>query len=300
MRHFLTQVHLCLVGGICLCASAAGLANTDTEKRLAEAAISSAPDSSAQWLDGSKGKFLALFDREMTGSPQGGAILLPPLGAHPNWPGVVRQLRSTLPRYGWSILTIQMPTLDTNQLISDYKAALPDISQRINAAIAFLHSKGIRNIALIGKGLGAAGAAAFLANNPDIGAYAFIGISMSGYRDAGDWLHTANSIRELRLPILDIYGSHDNTHVLNSVDARADAARLASLNEARKFKTGAYQGTAIAESAQTRRTGYIAFRRLKITGADNRFSGAETQLVKRIIGWLKQHASGQSINKRNS
>jgi pimeloyl-ACP methyl ester carboxylesterase len=262
------------------------------EQHLAAAAVANVSSDIQQWLNTDEGKFLALYNSDMTGSPKGAAILLPPLGAHPNWPGVIRQLRSTLPHSGWSTLSIQMPVLSSQSTIADYADTQTSAVNRINAAIAFMHSKGYRNIAIIGKGLGAAAGASYLAANPGQEVQAFIGISMSGHQNAADWLYSPNSIRQLALPILDIYGSNDQHHVLNSADARADAARQASLNASKRFKSNAFQRSATAESAQTRRSGYIAFRRIKITGADTHFSGAEQQVSKRIIGWLKNHAGG--------
>jgi len=277
--------------GIVYMAGAYAIVNSP-EQSIAKSALGNVPKDVPQWLNNGNEKFLGLYDNEMTGRPHGVAILLPPLGAHPDWPGVMHQLRTTLPRYGWSTLSIQLPVLDSKSTIKDYLGTEKDIANRINAAISFMKNKGYRNIAIIGKGFGAAAGAGYLAKNPDAEVHSFIGISMSGYRDAGGWLYSPNSIMGLALPILDIYGSHDHYHVLNSADDRADAARQASLNSSRKFKSNAFQRSATAESAQTRRSGYIAFRRMKITGADNQFSGAEKKLIKRVIGWLKQHAGG--------
>ena len=161
-------------------------------------------------------------------------------------------------------------------------------------------SQGIRNIALIGSGLGAAGGAAYLAAKPDAGIQAFIGISLSGYKVSGGWLYSPTSISKLALPMLDIYGSLDHRHVLDSADARAEAARQAIHNSADKFKQGAFEHSATAESVQTRRAGYIAFRQIMIVGANAEYSGTEKQLVKRIVGWLKQHAGGIAVEKSNS
>ena len=272
-------------------------ASKTVEQRLAESVIRNVPENVPQWLSSEKDKFLTLFDSDMTGNPRGGAILLPPLGAHPDWPGVMHHLRTTLPRYGWSTLSIQMPVLDDDSTLNDYLKIEPSTSKRINAAIAFMHSKGYRNIAIIGKGVGAAAGAAYLAKGTDANkVHAFIGISMSGHSEVGGWLYSPNSISKLALPILDIYGSHDHYHVLNSADARADAARQASLTASGNFNNSVFQRSATAESAQTRRSGYIAFRRMKIIGANVHFSGAEEKLTKRVIGWLKQHAGGIAVN----
>ena len=44
------------------------------------------------------------------------------------------------------------------------------------------------------------------------------------------------------------------------------------------------------------RNGYIAYRQLKIMGADHSFRGAEETLIKRITGWLKKHSEADDLN----
>jgi len=252
------------------------------------------------WIDSNGGQFLALYRPDSSGSPRGGAILLPPLNAHPDWPGVIHQLRTTLPEFGWATLSLQLPPMDeTASSIDAYDQQLPDIGKRIEAAIKYLNSKGIGNIALIGKGVGACAGAGYLAGQQGTRVQAFVGISMRGFADNRDsWLYSPNSLRKLSLPVLDIYGSLDYQDVVGSVAARGKAARQAGLDSANRIRLGAFQNSATAESAQTRRSGYIAYRQISVSGADGRYNSSEGQLVKRVIGWLKQHAGGITISQR--
>ena len=252
-------------------------------------------------LASGNGQFLALYRPDTSGTPRGGAIILPPLNAHPNWPGVIHQLRTTLPDFGWASLSLQLPPLnDAAVSIGDYDRQLPEISKRIESAIRYFNSKGIGNIALIGKGVGACAAAGYLADNgAGTPIQAFVGISMRGFADnTNSWLYSPKSLRKLSLPVLDIYGSLDYRDVIRSVETRGQAARQASLDSANNARLAAFQHSATAESAQTRRSGYIAYRQISLAGADGQYNGSEKQLVKRVIGWLKQHAGGITISQR--
>ena len=48
----------------------------------------------------------------------------------------------------------------------------------------------------------------------------------------------------------------------------------------------------MARTPTTEQNGYIAYRQLRLMGADHSFRGAEPTLLKRIAGWMKKHAAG--------
>lgn len=262
------------------------------EKHLAVGASVAKSEETVQWLLNGSDTFLSLFESNRRGQALGGVILLPPLLAHPDWPGVISTLRNRLPYFGWSTLSIQLPVLEDTNNIKDYLGTINTINRRINASIDYFNNQGINNITIIGQGFGAAAGAAFLAENQAIQnkVRAFIGISLSGYSNIGGWLYSPNSLKRIALPVLDIYGSHDQTHVINSADSRSDAARYRVHNEPDKLKLAAFAQSATAKSSESKRGGYIAYRRIIISGADTYFSGAEERLLKRIVGWLKQNA----------
>lgn len=248
------------------------------------------PPEQIHWLEVSSQRVLALLKADTTGRPQGIALLLHPLGGHPNWPGAINYLRNYLPSVGWTSYALQLPVLSRDSPLADYAPLIKESDARIASALNFLTSAGNQNIVIIGQGLGSAMGAAYLARQPNTQVSSFIGISMSGYKDLADWLYTPNSLQQLNLPILDIYGTRDSKHVRNSARARADAARIASLTASRKLS--AFKQSATAESAQTRRAGFIAYRVFEIPGADSAYHGMMPELAKRIKGWLLHHASG--------
>lgn len=54
-------------------------------------------------------EFYGLFLTETLGQPQGGALILHDHGQHSHWPETVAPLRESLPRYGWTTLSIELP-----------------------------------------------------------------------------------------------------------------------------------------------------------------------------------------------
>jgi hypothetical protein len=294
MRPFQTFLNFNLLTGCLLFASLVIAADLERENMLAEAVINSTAKIEPQWLETKNGRFLSLFNHNVTGTLQGGVIILPPLGGHPNWQGAVHHLRTSLPHYGWATLAIQMPVLNSRSTLNDYAGTLSEATDRIDAALAFMHSKGIRYISLIGNGLGAAAGAAYLAakQTPDI--QTFIGISMSGYTEVGGWLYSPNSISKLSLPTLDLYGNRDHYHVSNSAEARALAASQATMRIPENSKQALSARPDTNATVAIRHSANIPFRSTKITGADSSYSGQENQLLKNIVGWLRQYAKGIS------
>ena len=66
------------------------------------------PDS-VVWLDALEEQFLALYEREFTGSPLGAILLLHAEGQHSSWPQTIQMIRSSLPKYGWNTLSMSLP-----------------------------------------------------------------------------------------------------------------------------------------------------------------------------------------------
>ncbi|MCD8529799.1 MAG: alpha/beta hydrolase family protein [Saccharospirillaceae bacterium] len=54
-------------------------------------------------------EFYGLLLTETRGQPQGGALILHDHGQHSHWPETVAPLRESLPRYGWTTLSIELP-----------------------------------------------------------------------------------------------------------------------------------------------------------------------------------------------
>ena len=225
----------------------------------------------AQWLTANGQQFLAIYTEAQTPNPLGGVILLHGMGAHPDWPAVISPLRRELPESGWSTLSIQMPILSNQAKIKDYLAIFEDVAPRINAAMTFLHARGIANVALVGHSLGAAMGADYLAKHNSGGDIrAFVGIGMGGYKPPDVPLNTPSSLAKIAIPVLDLYGSLDLDAIKNSVRDRAKAAQKANNK---------------------------LYRQTEILGADHFFTGMDKLLVNHVRSWLKKFASSVKFTR---
>lgn len=250
-----------------------------------------------KWLRTANEKFIALYNDDFTGTLRGGVILLHGMGGHPDWPDVISPLRQSLPRNGWSTLSIQLPAFEKGGQLSDYANTINSVTARIKAAVEHFRSIGNSNIVLLGHGLGSTMGAAFLANTPNNGVSAFVGISMPNYRDGEEWMDMTKSIEKLNLPMLDVYGSNDLDSVIDNSEKRALAARRGGLKASKNRQFTGFNRSATAKGAFSKVGGFIAYRKFKITGANHSFSGQERVLSKRIVGWLRHHASGVSVGR---
>ena len=284
---------LCLIEFV----ASAYASDSALEKQWSDALSKTAADGEVVWLDMQGGKFLSLFLGETTGNPQGAAIILHSVGAHPDWPDVISALRKVLPGYGWATLSLQMPVMPLTEPLERHVSLLDESPERIKAAINYLQGIGINNIVLIGRGLGAAMGAAFLAVNEDSGIKAFVGISMVGYKGIDPRMYSPASLEKIRLPVLDIYGGRDLDNVRLTSAARAEAARKAGVAVTQNQELAPFKQSGTAQSALSKKSGYISYRQFEIPGADHSFDGFEDMLNKRIIGWLKQNAAGTTLAK---
>ena len=214
-------------------------------------------------------EFLAIFAEHTTEKAMGGAIILHGIGVHPAWPEVIQPLRTQLPDFGWATLSLQMPVLPNEAKIEEYAPLFAEVRPRIQAGIDHLKTLGIQNIVIVAHSLGAAMGSFYLSDKPDPTVTAFVGIGM-GQHKANPQMDTATSLRKVKLPVLDIFGSRDLPQVLAAEKDRATAANKA---------------------------GNKNYTQLKIEGADHFFNNMDAVLVKRVRGWLANNAAGTEINK---
>lgn len=280
-----------------LCFHHAYATDADLENQWSDELVKSIAEEEIVRLDMPGGKFLSLYREDTTGSPQGAAIILHDFGTHPNWPEVIAPIRKALPGYGWATLSLQMPVMPMNEPLDRHVSLFDEAPERLQSAINYLQGNGINNIALIGYGLGAAMGAAYLAANEDSGIKAFVGISMVAYKDLDPRMYSPASLEKIRLPVLDIYGSRDLDNVRFTSTARSNAARKSGATVAQKQELTPFRQSATAQAAFSKKSGFIAFRQFEIPGADHSYTGFEDLLIKRIIGWLKQHAGGITLSK---
>ena len=257
-----------LICGFYLLFSTSHASDMEKEKRWADQVVDSIMVGEAEWLNVGKDKVLSIYTENTTDKAIGGAIILHGSGVHPNWDQVIRPLRSQLPEHGWLTLSIQLPVLANEADYKDYIPLFKDVAPRLKAGVAFLKSKGIRNIAIVAHSLGSSMAAYYLANKPDAAIRALVAVGVSGEMHKKDKVGYLTSLKTIKVPVLDIYGSSDLPGVLNTKKARADVARKA---------------------------GNKNYSQLEIPGANHFFDGHDEVLIKRVRGWLAKNAGGTEI-----
>ena len=243
--------------------------DTAKEKRWADQVVDSIMVGDAQWLNVGKNKILAIYTENTTEKAIGGAIVLHGSGVHPNWDQVIRPLRSQLPDHGWSTLSLQLPVLNNEAEYKDYIPLFKEVAPRIDAGVKFLKSKGIRNIVIVAHSLGSSMAGHYMAGKPDSAIRAFVAIGVSGNMHKKDNVGYLTSLKTIKVPVLDIFGSNDLSQVLASEKSKARVARKA---------------------------GNKKYTQVKISGANHFFDNKDDVLVKRVRGWLLKNAHGTETN----
>ncbi len=61
------------------------------------------------WLGEQKDPFLGLYIENYVGDTLGAVLILHDNEQHPDWPGMLRELRTSFPQHGWSTLSIALP-----------------------------------------------------------------------------------------------------------------------------------------------------------------------------------------------
>ena len=241
------------------------------EKRWADQVADSIMVGDAEWLTTGKSKIFAIYTENTTEKALGGAIILHGSGVHPNWDQIVRPLRSQLPDYGWSTLSVQLPVLGNEAEYKDYIPLFKEVAPRINAGVKFLKSKGINNIVIVAHSLGSGMAGYYMSKNPDSSIRALVAVGVSGvmYKE-DDKVGYLVSLKNIKVPVLDIFGSKDLEQVLKGEKAKAETARKA---------------------------GNKNYTQAKINGANHFFDNKEDVLVKRVRDWLAKNAANTEIKK---
>jgi len=219
------------------------------------------------WLPFLSGKSLALYTKAIGRGPNHGAVVLfPSPDAHPE-SDPIGNLRITLPLHGWHTLAVQLPTILVESTPADYALMLPTACARLHEAITWLDGKHLSNVVVLGHGLGAAVAAACVAEMGDKGAVRGIILLGAGGSGLPPTLDPAASLEKITLPILDLYGDED----LPSVQAGSRA------REARR---------------RNREQPYV---QAVVPGADHQLTGFEDAIEARVAAWLGRHAPGEEI-----
>ena len=255
-----------LIVGFSLLFGISHASDTAKEKRWADQISDSIMVGNVEWLKTGKSKTFSIYTENTTEKTIGGAIILHGSGVHPNWDQVIRPLRSQLPDHGWSTLSVQLPVLSNEAEYKDYIPLFQEVAPRINAAVKYLKSKGIQNIVIVAHSLGAGMAGYYMGNKPDSSIQALVAIGVSGVLYKSDKkVGYLTSLKNITVPVLDIFGSNDLDIVLDGQKEKAMTARKA---------------------------GNKRYTQIKITGANHFFDSKDDVLVKRVRGWLFKNAHG--------
>lgn len=154
-------------------------------------------------------QFLGIFTENK--NTKLGVIVIHGIGIHPDW-NMVGTLRTQLAEHGYTTLSIQMPVLANEAKAEEYQALFPEAEERIAAAVAFMQSKGYKNIAIVSHSMGSAMSLKYVEHNQSkLVAWASLGMG----RD--------NTYAGIHIPVLDLYGEQDLPPVLKMSKKRAES-----------------------------------------------------------------------------
>ncbi|MDH5387290.1 MAG: alpha/beta hydrolase family protein [Gammaproteobacteria bacterium] len=237
----------------CLSASASDLAK---EQRWADSIEATLMDGEIIMLNDGKSEFLGIMT-EAVEDLHRAAIIMHGTGVHPDWKQVISPLRIDLTDHNWHTLSIQMPVLKNGAEYPEYAPLYEEVAPRINAAIKQLKEDGIKKIVLIGHSQGSAMATYYLSKNKaDI--MGFVGIGMPDLAD-DIRMKPSESLKKVKVPVLDLYASDDLKSVLDNSEKRMAAGEKA---------------------------GNERYSQLVIKNAGHFFEGKEDELIRWVSDWM--------------
>jgi hypothetical protein len=198
------------------------------EKRWADEVIPGLVVGEPVWLELKNGhKFLNLYS-EAKGAKVA-VLLVHGIGVHPDH-GIIGILRVTLNEMGYTTLAAQMPVArGEGATVDDYYPILfPLAGERIEVAARFLLGKGYRHVALLAHSMGAWMSNVHLIEGSPAPFAAWISLGLTGRFWGASlisipWLGIEWFPGRIRLPILDVQGSHDLKPTLAGARLRASA-----------------------------------------------------------------------------
>lgn len=203
------------------------------EKKWADEILPSVLDGEPVWLDEADGhKFLGIF-LPAAHHPRAAVILVHGIGVHPDW-GFISGMRQKLPEANFSTLSVQMPVLAADAKRDAYQPEFERAAARLAKSVDFLKTKGYQRIAIVCHSLGCPMSYRYLSGKPDAAVKLWVPISSPG---------TQEDLSKLTLPILDIYGEHDESDILKNLASRAKALKHTASTQIQIAKAGhLYEG----------------------------------------------------------
>ena len=236
--------------------------NSDIAKegRWAEQVEDGLLDGDVVWLDDGQGQqFLGVLTEGDVDSGRA-VLLVHGIGVHPNWPDVIYPLRAGLLEEGITSLSIQMPILANEADSAAYAPLFVEVPGRIDAAIAALQEAGYGSVTLVAHSMGASMAVYYQAQ---VQANRIDSLVIIGMSSGLDGQENIDRLRQLKLPVLDLYGEADLPAVLSSTAQRAAAGEAAESD----------------------------YRQQRVAGANHFFQGHESALVQSVLDWLAAQSS---------
>ena len=228
----------------------------EKEQRWREQVEDSIMDGEAVDLVVEGQEIFAIYTEAEDGSDKG-MIVVHGTGIHPNWQQVVQPIRVEMAAHGWNTLSIQMPILHNEAQYEEYVALYPEVPPRLRAAEAFLKDRGIQTLLIAAHSQGATMSSYYLSRHPsDVKGLIAIGM---GATQKDSHINSAQSLKKITIPVLDLYGDDDLPGVLDTVDARTESS---------------------AHNTQ--------YSQQMIKDANHFFDGMDDELVSAVAGWAQQ------------
>ncbi len=212
---------------------------------------------SAIYLKSDNNKYLALYTETESLENKGTIILLHDQGQHPDRKRLIHALRAILPQHNWATLSLQMPVREFGAKSVDYYTLFPEAMQRIQTGVEYLQNSDTKNIVLLGYGMGSLMAVHFINESKTSAVKALVTISLPVPETNIQTAQTLSFLKNINIPVLDIYGTEDIPTVSDSTRKRRVAAR-----------------------------NNPNYRQFKINQAGRSFQNHEDLLVKRVHSWL--------------
>lgn len=234
------------------------------EQQLSVALERNLRQGSAIKLQAEGREFLALHEEADSNAVKGGVILLHHGAGHADSLGVIHGLRVGLINHGWETLSLQLPLASEGAPEWESDQLIPKALPRIQAGLDYYTQRKLKQIVLIGHGLGGRMAARFVAEQPKPEIKGLILINMAL---RADQQADREALKKVKLPLLDLMGDRD----------------LPALESARLRRETLRYG------------GNPDYRQDRIIGAGQDFIGREQMLLYRLAGWLSRYISDAGV-----
>lgn len=208
------------------------------------------------WLGEGGQSFFALLTEAEKSDHVRAVLLLHDMGEHPDQKPIMHGLRGVLPQHNWTTLSIQLPVREAGAGRADYYGLFDEAHGRIQTAVRYLRKIGAKDIAVVGHGMGAAMAAYSLSLDPN-GLAALALVSLAVPDSSLPQAQTGEFIRNIALPILDLYAEFDLPEVVDTARRR----RMLGKDNP-------------------------VYRQVRMNGENHAFAQDPNLLIKRIYSWL--------------